>query len=100
MIVGYIRNESEVRNLNGLKNVIVGAVATSIDAFSVGISLSMSHEVPVTVAIDTAALFICTFASVVAGMYGGCHIGHRFGRTATLIGGIALLLIGVKVLFG
>lgn len=100
MIAGYIRNEPEVRDLNGVKNVIIGAVATSIDAFSVGISLSMSHEDPVTVAIDTAALFICTLASVVAGMYGGCRIGSRFGRTATLAGGVVLLGIGVKVLFG
>ena len=99
MVVGYFRGESETCDLNGLRNVIIGAVATSIDAFSVGISLSMSGESAHTVAVDTAALFICTFASVVAGMFSGSHIGSRFGRTATLAGGIVLLLIGINVLF-
>ena len=59
----------------------------------------MSGESAHTVAVDTAALFICTFASVVAGMFSGSHIGSRFGRTATLTGGIVLLLIGINVLF-
>lgn len=98
MVYSYFKGETEERNLEGIRNVMIGALATSIDAFSVGISLSMAQTSPRSVAIDTAALFVCTFISVVAGMFSGSRIGRKFGRVASLAGGIVLLGIGVSVL--
>ena len=100
MIVEAVRGKAEERNLNGLKNVIVGGVATSIDAFAVGISMSMEHASSRKVALDLAAVFIVTVLSVICGMFGGAKIGERFGKPAEIIGGTVLILIGLNILLG
>ena len=100
MILGAVKNEDESRDLNGLKNVIIGAVATSIDAFTVGISLSMGLVPTGKMMMDLAAVFIVTMLSVIGGMFGGQRIGCRFGRPAELIGGSVLILIGLNILLG
>lgn len=101
MILGAVKNEDESRDLNGLKNVIIGAVATSIDAFTVGISLSMGL-VPTgkMMMMNLVAVFIVTMLSVIGGMFGGQKIGQRFGRPAEIIGGSVLILIGLNILLG
>jgi len=100
MILEALKGDCEVRNLNGLKNVVVGAVATSIDAFAVGISLSMGMTPAATVAADVVAVFAVTILSVIAGMLGGHKIGHKFGKGAEIVGGIVLIIIGLNILLG
>lgn len=97
MIIESRKDSPEVRNLEGLRNVIVGAIATSIDALAVGASLSMGHEKWEGVAIDAVAVLLVTILSVVVGMLSGHHIGRRFGRVAELIGGIVLIVIGIGI---
>lgn len=100
MILEAIKNEDETRDLNGLKNVIIGAVATSIDAFAVGVSLSMGFVPTGKMMMNLAAVFIVTILSVIGGMFGGQRIGCKFGRPAELIGGSVLILIGLNILLG
>lgn len=111
MTLEGIKGDEEVRDLNGLRNVILGAVATSIDALAVGISMSMAqvgedalasdHALMVnTMIADHVAVFIVTMLSVFAGMYGGYRVGRRFGRPAEILGGLVLICIGLGVLFG
>jgi len=100
MIKEAFEKESEARDLNGLKNVIVGAVATSIDALAVGISLSMSGESTSDVMAKGLGVLIVTFLSVVVGMFCGHKIGQRFGKIAEGIGGTVLIFIGLNILFG
>ena len=100
MIIEAVKGEMEPRDLNGLKNVIVGGIATSIDAFAVGISLAMSMTPRPEVVADTVAVFAVTIASVAAGMYGGYCVGRRFGRQAEFVGGAVLIFIGLNILFG
>ena len=98
MVLEALRKESEVRNLNGFTNVILGALATSIDALVVGISLSMGQLELHDIILNTAAVFLLTFLSVVVGMFFGHKVGHRLGKIAELIGGIVLILIGLNIL--
>ena len=42
MIVEGFRGKEEVRDLNGARNIILGGIATSIDALAVGVSESMA----------------------------------------------------------
>ena len=98
MLVEGIRGEEEVRDLGGLKNVIIGGVATSIDALAVGVSQSMAGRDLRGVAPLLAAVFAVTALSVVAGLRGGRTLGRRFGRRAEIAGGIVLIAIGVGVL--
>lgn len=100
MILEAVKNEDEARDLNGLKNVVIGAVATSIDAFAVGVSLSMGFVPLDKMMMNLAAVFAVTMLSVVGGMFGGQKIGQRFGRPAEIIGGCVLILIGLNILLG
>lgn len=100
MILEAVKNEDEARDLNGLKNVVIGAVATSIDAFAVGVSLSMGFVPLGKMMINFAAVFVVTMLSVAGGMFGGQKIGQKFGRPAEIIGGCVLILIGLNILLG
>ncbi|MGN0201677.1 MAG: manganese efflux pump MntP family protein [Candidatus Cryptobacteroides sp.] len=99
MIYEAAKGGEEARDLNGLKNVVIGGLATSIDAFAVGISLAMGLTPRAEVAADVAAVFAVTVASVAAGMYGGHKVGQRFGRQAEMLGGAVLIFIGLNILF-
>ena len=98
MILEAIRGEEEARDLNGIRNILVASVATSIDALAVGISLSMDMEPVRSALLKAVAVLIVTVISVVAGILGGRKIGTRFGRGAELFGGIVLILIGLNIL--
>ena len=99
MLIEGIRGKAEVRDLSSWRNVIVGGVATSIDALAVGVSQSMNGSnlqgfLPLLIAV-----FAITALSVVIGLRGGRAIGARFGRWAEIVGGAVLIGIGVSVLF-
>lgn len=98
MILEAVRGGSDERNLDGIRNVIIGGTATSLDAFAVGISLSMSRCPVIEVSLDLAAVFLVTLVSVVAGIFGGCRIGRKFGRPAEIAGGCVLIAIGIFIL--
>ncbi len=99
MLIEAFRNECESMNLGSLRNVFIGALATSLDALSVGLSLSMTMPSPSEMAVDAVMLFLVTVLSVIGGIFGGRRIGGRFGRPAELFGGIVLIMIGVNILF-
>ena len=99
MIVSAWKNETSARDLDGLRNILIGALATSIDAFSVGVSFSMEGDGAEDMAVKAATLLVITFLSVVAGIKGGVYAGKRYGRGALWAGGFVLLLIGVNILF-
>jgi len=71
------------------------ALATSIDALAVGVSLAFLR-----VSIVPAVLFIgiTTFALSLLGVKIGNAFGTRFKSKAELMGGIILVLIGFKIL--
>ncbi|MDR2361995.1 MAG: manganese efflux pump MntP family protein [Prevotellaceae bacterium] len=78
--------------------LLIIALATSIDAIAVGVSLACSHILLPMMGI--AALFVLTIttAAAVAGLLGGRRLGARVGKRAEIIGGIILIAIGVKIL--
>lgn len=98
MFIEGIRGEDEVKDLNGLKNIIIGGVATSIDALAVGVSLSMDSKPWNEVMPMALAVFAVTALSVVAGIFGGKTIGSKAGRWAEIAGGLVLVGIGVSIL--
>jgi putative Mn2+ efflux pump MntP len=71
------------------------AVATSIDALAVGVTFAFLQ-----VRILPAAGFIGCITALLsaAGVYMGNAVGTRFKSGAELLGGVALIAIGVKIL--
>lgn len=76
------------------KEIIMLAVATSIDALAVGISFAFLN-----VSIIPAASIICiiTFLVCVVGVFVGNKVGDIFNGYAELVGGIILILIGFNI---
>ena len=78
------------------KTMFIMAVATSIDALAVGISLAMAGNVN----IFTAALLIgvCTCGLSAMGVKIGNVFGSRYEKKAQMAGGVILILLGLKIL--
>ena len=99
MIRGALKKESDDHvDLSGIRNLLLAAVATSIDAAAVGVSLAMAELDKTSIVLSVASVFTVTAAAAVAGIAGGCTIGLRFGRPAQIAGGIVLIAIGLKIL--
>lgn len=79
-----------------VKTMFVMAVATSIDALAVGISLAMAGNVNIWAA--AALIGVTTFALSALGVKIGNIFGSRFEKKAEAAGGIILILLGVKIL--
>lgn len=78
-----------------LKELLMLAVATSIDALAVGISFAFL-EVNIWEAITVIGL--TTFVLSLAGVCVGNRFGARYERPSTIVGGVVLILIGLKIL--
>ena len=79
------------------RELLMLAVATSIDALAVGVSFSM---VKLSISIGAAAALIgcTTFAISVGGVFVGHIFGAKYKNRAEFVGGAILVLIGVKIL--
>jgi len=87
--------EEETDPSFGLKNMLILAVATSIDALAVGVTFAF-----LKVRILAAVCFIgvTTFILSMAGVKVGNVFGSRYKAKAELAGGVLLIGMGVKIL--
>lgn len=85
------------KNNFSLKNIFILSVATSIDAFASGISLTMLN---VNIIIASLFIAITTFILCICGFLFGKKIGMLFQRQTQIFGGIVLLAIAFKSLIG
>lgn len=88
-------DDSSDANVIDLGEYLMLAIATSIDALAMGISFAA-----LSVNIVAAASFIgvITFVLTLAGVAVGHFFGARYEKPATIVGGVVLILIGLKVL--
>ena len=88
-------DENENSASFGYKVMLPLAVATSIDAFAVGITFSFLNEAIIPAVLTIGAT---TFLFSAAGVIIGNVFGTRFRSKAEIAGGIVLILIGLKIL--
>ena len=79
-----------------VKTMFVMAVATSIDALAVGISLAMAGDVNIWLAVGLIGAV--TFLLSGVGVRIGNSFGSRYEKMAEATGGIILILLGLKIL--
>ncbi len=78
-----------------LKELLMLAIATSIDALAVGITFAFLQVAIVpSITIIGLTTFVISFAGVAVGHF----FGARFEKPATIVGGVVLILIGAKIL--
>ena len=90
--------DEEVSDEFSLKEVTLLAIATSIDAFAVGITIALLND---PILISSAIIGIVAFAFSIAGIFIGRKIGNYVGGGKfQILGGVILILIGIKILLG
>ena len=78
------------------KTMLVMAIATSIDALAVGISLAMAGNVNIFMAILLIGATTFTFSAI--GVKIGSVFGSKYEKKAQFCGGVILILLGLKIL--
>jgi len=76
------------------KTLVLLSVATSIDAFAVGLSI-VFLEIPILLSI--IAIGVVAFILSLVGLFFGCRLGEAFGRRMEIVGGLILIGIGVRM---
>lgn len=79
----------------GFSMLIMQAIATSIDAFAVGISF-VSSSTPI--AQSACIIAACTFVLCCLMLLLGRKLGALLGERSQIVGGAILVLIGIKAL--
>lgn len=75
--------------------LLAQGVATSIDALSVGFTISGYKVLPA--AVSAVIIGVVTFFICAAGLAFGIKIGEKFSDKATVIGGLILIGIGIEI---
>ena len=79
----------------GFRKMFVMAVATSIDALTVGISMAFLN---VDIWVAATIIGVVTFALSAAGVSLGSKFGAKVGSKAGIVGGAVLIALGIKIL--
>ncbi len=78
-----------------LKVLLIQAVATSIDAFAVGVSFAASGA---DIRLSAPLIALTTFVLSLIAVFIGVKAGEKLGQKAEILGGAILIIIGIKAL--
>lgn len=92
----FSKEEDESNGDFGFKTMFVMAIATSIDALAVGVSMALAGNVNIWIAITLIG--VITFLTSALGVKIGNIFGDRFEKKAEIAGGVILILLGFKIL--
>ena len=87
-------NESYAQDPSRGRTLIVLAIATSIDALAIGLSLAMLE---VAIIAPSIVIGLVTYGLSMVGLFAGNKLGQKFGKRMEIVGGIILIGIGVRV---
>ena len=93
---GLRRNEDEDMPAASTKLLLVQGIATSIDALSVGFTAFEEYDF-LTAVIAALIIAAVTFVICIAGLFIGRKLGTAIGGKATVVGGIILIVIGLRI---
>lgn len=88
-------DEEETKNTLGLSALLVQGIATSIDALSVGFTISDYNWIMALVC--ALIIAIVTFFICVAGVIIGKKFGTKLANKASILGGVILIAIGIEI---
>jgi putative Mn2+ efflux pump MntP len=88
-------NEAEKKDITKGLLLLTLSVATSIDAFAVGLSFAFLQ---VNIALASGIIGIIAFTITAIGFIIGRKAGKLIGKRAELVGGIVLVGIGLRIL--
>lgn len=92
----FSKEEHTTDNDLSVKTMFTMAIATSIDALAVGISLAMAGNVNIWIAILLIGVITCLLSAL--GVKIGSIFGDKFEKKAQIAGGVILIFLGLKIL--
>ena len=96
MVKEAFDKESENRNDNvDMKTMLVLSIATSIDALAIGITFAC---LKIHIVMPVITIGLITFIISVIGVKIGNRFGDKYGKKAEIMGGVILILLGIKIL--
>ena len=95
MIYESFYADEDICKVFSLKELLILSVATSIDAFAVGVTFAILNTPIIT---PIVVIGLITFILSFIGVYIGKNIGHLFENKIEILGGIILIAIGFKIL--
>jgi putative Mn2+ efflux pump MntP len=96
MINAALWKTGEARPIGrSLGALMTTAIGTSLDAMAIGVSLAFLNENILVIAV---AIGLATFVLSAGGTLIGRYVGERLGRFAEAAAGLALFLIGLRIL--
>lgn len=96
IIESFIDSETrEIKNPLDIKVILTLSVATSIDALAVGFSFATLLS---KILIAVIIIGLVTFIASMLGILLGKKTGPAINRFAEIVGGVILVLIGIKIL--
>ena len=99
MVIEGIRNREEQEAAKvGAGGLVMQGIATSIDALSVG--FTMTELTWLQALAESALIGIVTFGICTAGILIGRKAGTKLSGKASILGGLVLIAIGIKILIG
>ena len=96
MVKEAFDKESENRNDNvDMKTMLVLSIATSIDALAIGITFAC---LKIHIVMPVITIGLITFIISVIGVKIGNRFGNKYEKKAEIMGGVILILLGIKIL--
>ena len=95
MIIESLKKEEKGDDDISFKTMIVLAVATSIDALAVGVSLAFLN---INIYVPTFSIGCITFILSLIGVKIGNSFGIKYKRKSEVLGGVILILIALKII--
>ncbi len=95
IIDGVRQKEGDEKTAVGLMALIVQALATSIDALSVGLTIAEYNFIMALV--SASIIMALTFVICAIGVFLGKKFGTWLSNKATIFGGVILILIGIEI---
>ena len=95
MIRESFSDDDEESDKFSFKELTLLAIATSIDAFAVGVTYAVLKE---EVLIPIIIIGVVAFIFTLIGIYLGKKIGDYFGDKFEILGGVVLILLGIRIL--
>lgn len=95
LLEGLKNEESEEEAAVSLGALMVQGVATSIDALSVGFTIS-EYSWPEAI-LEALIIGVVTYVICVGGVLIGKKFGNKLANKASILGGVILILIGIEI---
>jgi putative Mn2+ efflux pump MntP len=96
MIRETLSGDKEDHNADfGFRTMLIMAIATSIDALTVGVTMAFLN---VNIWVAAMVIGVVTFAFSAVGVSLGSKLGSKVGSRAGIVGGAVLICLGIKIL--